>query len=79
MYFVDARFRVACACQALLHGRDDSLVLIHDFTLRPGYHVIFEVANEVWRSDTLVAVMKKKDVTTEQIEQLWSRYGHEID
>eukprot|EP01071_Lankesteria_metandrocarpae_P003014 Lankesteria_metandrocarpae@DN2708_c0_g1_i1.p1 len=40
---VDGRFRVACALNAWKYMDDESVLLIHDYTNRPHYHVIEQV------------------------------------
>lgn len=47
LYFIDGRFRVACFAQALLHGGANAVLGIHDFTSRPHYHCVREVAREI--------------------------------
>ena len=73
VYLVDGRFRVACACRALLHGRADSLVLVHDFE-RPAYHVLLDVADQLERVGKLAVLRRKLGVNAAAIERLWARY-----
>jgi hypothetical protein len=47
LYFVDGRFRVASAVQCLLHSAPGALIAIHDFSDRPQYHIIRELAREI--------------------------------
>jgi len=47
LYLVDGRFRVACFAQIVLHCRPDAIIGFHDFTSRPHYHRVKEIAREV--------------------------------
>ena len=73
VYLVDGRFRVACACQALLHGRADSLVLVHDFG-RDVYHVLLTLADRVEQERELVVLRRKAIISDNDIEALWEMY-----
>ena len=46
-YFVDGRFRVACALQCLLHAEPGALIAVHDYSDRPYYHVVQKFAREI--------------------------------
>ena len=69
LYLVDGRFRVACACRALLHGRNDSRVIIHDFGHRRAYNVLLTLAEIVEKVDRLVVLRRTADA--EAIEKVW--------
>jgi hypothetical protein len=58
LYFVDGRFRVACFIQALLHSSPRSLILMHDFSDRPHYHVVRRFAREIATSQRLSAFQR---------------------
>jgi hypothetical protein len=47
LYFVDGRFRVACFAQIVLHCSPNAIIGIHDFTSRPKYHCVREIAREI--------------------------------
>ncbi|WP_040674709.1 MULTISPECIES: hypothetical protein [unclassified Nitrobacter] len=47
LYFVDGRFRVACFAQIVLHCGPNAIIGIHDFTSRPKYHCVREIAREI--------------------------------
>jgi hypothetical protein len=63
-YLIDGRFRVACFLQTLLHARPDALVMIHDFSSRPQYHVIREFAREIAATDQLSVFQRRIDFDT---------------
>ncbi len=39
---IDGRFRVACALDIFSKIKNDTIVLVHDYTKRKGYHIIEE-------------------------------------
>ncbi len=47
LYFVDGRFRVACFAQIVLHCNPTAIIGIHDFSSRPNYHCVREIAREI--------------------------------
>lgn len=47
LYMIDGRFRVACVAQIVLRCRPDALIGFHDFSSRPQYHVVHEIAREI--------------------------------
>ena len=75
VYFVDGRFRVACALQAFLHGHENSLVLMHDFN-RKEYHVILDVADMLHRKGNLAVLARKSNVKDEEILSMYEIYQY---
>ena len=59
MVLIDGRFRLACACQVLLHCPQFPPMLIHDFSCRPEYHAILAFT-DVLDSAGTTAVLKQK-------------------
>jgi hypothetical protein len=47
LYLVDGRFRVACFAQVTLHCKPNAIIGIHDFSSRPAYHCVREIAREI--------------------------------
>jgi hypothetical protein len=47
LYLIDGRFRVACFAQTVLHCGPNAIIGIHDFSSRPNYHCIREIADEI--------------------------------
>jgi len=77
-YFVDGRFRVACMCQALLHGHSKSRVVLHDFRQnRPYYRVILDVADVVEQVDSLVVFKRKPGATDKMIMHMWETHKYD--
>lgn len=60
--FLDGRFRAACFCQTLLRCPNPALTfVIHDFWIRPKYHVVLEFADILDRADTTVVLRPRPD------------------
>ena len=77
-YFVDGRYRVACACISFLHamkyGGDMSKVMvgIHDYYyVSRGYKVLESIAYPVVTNARLYVFKLKKSTTDDQIFRLW--------
>lgn len=47
LYLIDGRFRVACFAQTVLHCEPTAIIGIHDFSSRPNYHCVREIADEI--------------------------------
>ncbi|MEY9170033.1 hypothetical protein ABIF29_002414 [Bradyrhizobium elkanii] len=47
LYLVDGRFRVACFAQIVLHCSPTAIIGMHDFSSRPAYHCVREIAREI--------------------------------
>lgn len=75
VYLVDGRFRIACACKALIHGRDDSFVFIHDFK-RDHYQEILKAADIVEQVGALVKLQKKPD-SDGMLHNMWEKYKYD--
>ncbi|MCJ2045784.1 hypothetical protein MKK58_14780 [Methylobacterium sp. J-078] len=59
---VDGRFRNCCAYAAYPFMSDESILAVHDYTLRPSYYDIekfFDIDEEI---DTLIILRKKKNI-----------------
>ena len=62
LILIDGRFRLACACQALLRCTRRPPLLIHDFSGRPEYHAILEFTDVLDSAGTSVVLRQKQDV-----------------
>ena len=60
---IDGRFRVACGLDIFNKIRNDTIVLIHDYSFRKEYHILenYYLKLEVW--DSLVAFIKRKNIS----------------
>ncbi len=72
--FIDGRFRVACALQALLHTRFDTKIIMHDFWNRPHYHCVLDFVHVLEKMQTIAVFHKKKDLDREHIAKLLMDY-----
>lgn len=61
LVFVDGRWRIACALQALLRCEDSAFILVHDWTIRPQYAALLEHANVVEQAHSMVVLSPKPD------------------
>ena len=76
LVLVDGRFRVACFIQAALRTAPGTLLVIHDYPERRGYHVVEEVARPVLAVGTLVAMQRRPGFdprrATAVLQQHWA-------
>jgi hypothetical protein len=73
LFFIDGRFRVACALQCLLRATDGALLGIHDFE-RPYYHVILDFARSVASSGRLSFFQRLKNFDPSQALALLEKF-----
>ena len=71
---VDGRFRLQCALKLLSYITNDSVVLIHDFWVRPPYHKVLEYYNVIGYARSIVALKKKSNLTKEQELQVYQKF-----
>jgi len=57
---VDGRFRVPVALLLLTYIHDKSVVIIHDFSVRPSYEPVLRYYDVIGRSRTVVALQRKR-------------------
>jgi hypothetical protein len=55
---VDGRFRVACALHAIDYLDNNGILLVHDYTNRPQYHVIEQFYRKIGGVETLAVFQK---------------------
>lgn len=77
LYMVDGRFRIACFMQTLLHCRRDAVILIHDFAMRPGYHIVREVARQIASASELAAFVPRADMNTDRVRAILQKYEYQ--
>jgi len=73
LYMIDGRFRVACFMQTLLHCRPDALLMFHDYSSRPHYHVIEEVSRKIAVAEDL-SVFLPGERPKDRVEKLLAEY-----
>lgn len=74
LFLIDGRFRVACFMKTLLNCRDDSVIMIHDFSDRRQYHIIKEFAKEVATQNNLSAFIVNKENSQDEINDVLSKF-----
>lgn len=60
--FIDGRFRVACSLDIFSKIKNDTIVLIHDYTNRYKYHILENYYIKIKTWDRLAAFIKRSDV-----------------
>lgn len=71
--FIDGRFRVACALNAILHC-PQSLIIIHDFFNRPHYHILLDFLECIDSADSLGIFQAKPTPNKQAIYKLLEHY-----
>lgn len=83
VYLVDGRYRVACAAASFLHAlsrgapSQQPRVLIHDAD-REEYKIALQIADIVERSDLLVVLRLKQNVTQHELASMWRKHAHSV-
>jgi hypothetical protein len=73
LILIDGRFRVACTIFSLLHA-PNALIAIHDYTIRPAYHVVEKFAEKVDSAGTLVFFRRRAEATDDAIRTAMINY-----
>jgi protein O-GlcNAc transferase len=73
LVLVDGRFRVVCACEALLRT-PAATICIHDFWNRPQYHALLSLLEVEERVETLGVFKRKDGVTDTEIMNIMEQY-----
>ena len=73
---IDGRFKTATAMDIFNKIRDDTIVLIHEYIARPLYFILEEYYQYLYRWDSLVCFIKKKDIKEIPLE-IQQRYWNE--
>ena len=60
---IDGRFRVACALDIFSKIKKDTIVLIHDYSIRKYYHIIENYYTKIEEWDSLAAFIKKPNIS----------------
>ncbi|QHO78850.1 hypothetical protein ACH79_15995 [Bradyrhizobium sp. CCBAU 051011] len=75
--FVDGRFRVACFTQCLLHSTPGTFIAIHDFSNRPQYHAVKQIAREIARANNMSIFQRPLHLDSEQAQEILQK--HRLD
>lgn len=78
LVLVDARFRVACVLQTILHGHTNPelKILVHDYSIREDYKIVEKFLDIVETSRTLFVFSIKKDVDLEAVKSVYENYKY---
>jgi hypothetical protein len=71
---IDGRFRVACFMQVLLHGRESSLIMFHDYRFREWYHAVAEVGQEIAVVESLSLFKRRRGVDDGRVREILAAY-----
>jgi hypothetical protein len=74
VYMIDGRFRVACFMQVLLHGRESSLIMFHDYRFREWYHAVAEVGQEIAVVESLSLFKRRRGVDDGRVREILAAY-----
>jgi hypothetical protein len=74
MVFIDGRFRVAAALEALLRCRSSARIIVHDFWGRPEYHAILPFVDCLAKVNSLAAFQRKRDAIPAEIRDAQARH-----
>ena len=74
LYLVDGRFRVASFATVVLYGNPDAVILIHDYSSRPEYHVVETIAQKVATAEDLSAFVRARGSVLDEAEFLLQKY-----
>jgi hypothetical protein len=61
LVMIDGRFRMACFLPAILRGRQDVIIAVHDFSARPAYQAAHRFGREIARCDELSIFARRHD------------------
>lgn len=76
---IDGRFRVACALQAILHARRQTVIAIHDFWNRPAYHDVLRFLDETARCNRLGVFRTRASFDRDAAERLLAHASYRPD
>lgn len=73
LFLIDGRFRVACFAEALKRASPNAFVFIHDYPVRPQYHIIESIARKIALVDTL-ALFQPNGTKFDLINEISEKY-----
>lgn len=77
-FFIDGRFRVACALSVILHTHSfdtsNTKILIHDFSEREHYQAVLKYFDVIEMVDTLAILRIKEDINIQEVEKDYEMY-----
>ena len=78
---IDGRFRVACTLKTILecHSNACLQILIHDFWIRPEYHIVLKYLDTVDQADTLGVFKLKKEIDLKAVQKDYDAYRFDFN
>ena len=70
LVFIDGRFRVACILETALRVSPATIIAVHDFWNRPGYHLVLPFLDQIGACESLGLFRVKGDLDVEAVERL---------
>lgn len=77
--FIDGRFRVACTLAAILNTSLNSIIILHDYANRKGYHIIERFLDKIESANAMVVFRKKNNINLAEVNQLYEEYKYIAD
>jgi hypothetical protein len=79
LVLIDGRFRVCCLLNLYDFLNLNTIILFHDYTTRPFYHVIENFYEKIEANGSLQVLKKKENINIELLEKLKDDYKLIID
>jgi len=76
LVFIDGRFRIACALNAVINTPPSCKIIMHDFWNRPYYNVVLKYLNVTHQVDTMGIFSKKEKVDRAEIQKMILEYQY---
>lgn len=73
---IDGRFRVASFIQALCYTKKNTIIAIHDFAIRPNYHIVQEISREIARVENLSFFIRANDFDRERAAAILKQHEY---
>lgn len=77
--FIDGRFRIACTLQTILNCSKSTKILMHDFSIRPEYHVILKYLDIVDIMDTMCLFKIKDNINFDEVNNDYENYKYDFN
>ncbi len=79
LVLIDGRFRVACCLYLINNINSDTVVIIHDYNIRPQYFIVEHFFDVVERVDTMIVLKLKNEIDNILLETLKNKYSIDTD
>lgn len=78
LFLIDGRFRVACFIATALRCRLPAIIMMHDFSSRPQYHIVGQICREIARAEDMSAFAIKPDMDRDRARSILAEYAYEV-